>query len=268
MYQSIAPDGVMPLTRGTEEIARALQIELGPAFRVRPSYRYGMSAIAGELTSALRNGDNVVVVPLFPQRTSSSSETIVELVTTVATRENARARMQIVRIGPADRGYIAGLAEKITQARAAEPFDHLVVSFHGVPRRYDRRESGRYSADCRTTFTVLLQAASIPPGRATLSFQSRFGPEPWLGPGTFEILRSLARAGTRNVGVIMPGFLTEGLETLEEIGVRGRRTFLDAGGSRYTVIPSLEAAPTLITSLARHIEDAVACPTEDDAHAT
>jgi ferrochelatase len=268
MYRSIAPSGAMPLTRGTEAIANALGKELGASFSVKPAYRYGAGAIAGELTAALRAGDDCVVIPLFPQRTCSSSETIVELADAVAAKENARGRVLLVRIEPDDDGYIAGLAGHVASTRAAEPFDHLVVSFHGIPRRYDRREGGRYSRDCRTTFTALLRAASIPPERATLSFQSRFGPEPWLGPATFDVLRSLARAGTRNVGVIMPGFLTEGLETLEEIGVRGREAFLEAGGSRYAVVPALEAAPDLIALLARRVESAVAGTTEDVVHAS
>jgi len=259
---------VMPLTRGTQAIARALANTLGPEFTVKPAYRYGTAAIGDELAVALRNGGECVVVPLFPQRTSSSSETIVELAAAVAARANASSRLRVVRIDPEDHGYVAALAEKVASARGAEPFDHLVASFHGVPRRYDRREGGRYSADCRATFTALLRATSIPPERATLSFQSRFGPERWLGPATFDVLRSLARAGTRTVGVIMPGFLTEGLETLEEIGVRGRETFLEAGGSGYTLIPAVEAAPALIASLARRIETAVARGTEDLVHAT
>jgi len=105
-----------------------------------------------------------------------------------------------------------------------------VVSFHGIPKRYDRKEGGVYQADCRTTTTALLSHLAWPAARATLCYQSRFGPEPWLAPSTAKVLPRLAARGVGSVAVVTPGFLTDGLETLEEIGIRGRDSFLSAGG--------------------------------------
>jgi len=188
---------------------------------------------------------------LFPQRTSSSSETIVDLVTTIG-RSTSTAATQIARIEPADTGYIEALADRV---RGVGNFQHLVVSFHGIPRRYDRREGGRYRADCEATARALGAELGLQPSDATLCFQSRFGPEPWLGPATFDTLRGLAKREIRDVAVVTPGFVTEGLETLEEIGVRGRDTFLSAGGRRFLRVPAVCDHPTFIASLAARVRD-------------
>jgi ferrochelatase len=266
MYRAIAPDTPLPLVRGTTAIAEALDQTLAGRFRVRAVYRYGQPSLATELAAALARNEECIVVPLFPQRTSASSETIVELAAGIAEQAHARDRLRIVRIDPAESGYVTALAESVRRAYLDDPFDHLVVSFHGVPRRYDRREGGRYSADCAATFAALLACAGVNARDATLSFQSRFGPEPWTSPATFDTLCALARSGRRNVVVTMPGFLTEGLETLEEIGVRGRRTFLEAGGLRFRALPALEAAGGLIESIAASIEALPRRAAEEGSH--
>lgn len=254
MYRSIAGSGGgMPLALGTEAIARALAEALGSRFEVETSYRYGGPSVAERLTAALRAGRSVTVVPLFPQRTSSSSETIVDTVAHVARSTNREATTQITRIPADDPGYIEALADRV---RAAGDFQHLLISFHGIPRRYDRREGGRYRADCEVTARALSAALRLGPGDATLCYQSRFGPEPWLGPATFDTLSALARRGVRDVGVVTPGFLTEGLETLEEIGMRGRETFVAAGGRGFSRVAAVCDHPAFIASLARRIGDA------------
>jgi ferrochelatase len=254
MYRSIVASGEgMPLALGTEAIARALAAALGSRFEVQTSYRYGSPSVAERLTAALRAGRSATIIPLFPQRTSSSSETIVDTVARVARSTNPEPAARITRISADDPGYIEALADRV---RAAGDFRHLVISFHGIPRRYDRREGGRYRADCEATARALATTLRLGPGDATLCYQSRFGPEPWLGPATFDTLSALAHRGVRDVGVVTPGFLTEGLETLEEIGVRGRATFVAAGGRGFSRVASVCDHPAFIASLARLIGDA------------
>jgi ferrochelatase len=266
MYRSIVASGEgMPLALGTEAIARALAAALGSRFEVQTSYRYGSPSVAERLTAALRAGRSATIIPLFPQRTSSSSETIVDTVARVARSTNPEPAARITRISADDPGYIEALADRV---RAAGDFRHLVISFHGIPRRYDRREGGRYRADCEATARALATTLRLGPGDATLCYQSRFGPEPWLGPATFDTLSALAHRGVRDVGVVTPGFLTEGLETLEEIGVRGRATFVAAGGRGFSRVASVCDHPAFIASLARLIGDAGRNdPGETTAHA-
>jgi ferrochelatase len=111
-----------------------------------------------------------------------------------------------------------------------------------------------YRADCERTFRALLKAVDWPEEKATLSYQSRFGPEPWLRPATASVLARLGSSGVRSIAVATPGFLTEGLETLEEIGIRGKKTFLEAGGKRFLRVPVVEAHPRFVASLAKLVE--------------
>jgi len=106
-----------------------------------------------------------------------------------------------------------------------------------------------YRADCMATFEAVLAALDWPAVRATLAFQSKFGPEPWLKPATADVLVALPAAGVRHVAVMTPGFLTDGLETLEEIGVRGRASFVGAGGASLTLVPAVGDHQGLIETL-------------------
>jgi ferrochelatase len=258
MYRSIASNGTLPLAAGTQQVAAALGRALGEGFHVEPVYRYGSPSVAERLAQWLRGEGHaprdVVVLPLFAQRTSSSSETIVLAADDTAREHRASHRLRVARVAPDCAHYIEALADRV---RAVGSFEHLVVSFHGIPRRYDRREGGTYQRDCRATVRALVEALGIPESDVSMSFQSRFGPEPWLGPATFDTLRALGRRGVEDVAVVMPGFVTEGLETLEEIGVRGRSEFTRAGGKRLTAVPAVGAHPRFVASLVKSIRQAV-----------
>lgn len=238
-YRAIWTDDGSPLHVGSRRIADALRGVLGR--EVRLAFRYGEPSLATALE------DHPIVVPLFPQRTGSTTGTIQRLV-----GEKAPLR----HVPPAADGYIeaqADLWRKTVRASGETP-EHVVVSFHGIPARYDRAEGGMYRRDCEATFEALLDRVGWPASRATLAFQSRFGPEPWIGPATAKVLVKLARFGVRSVAVTTPGFATEGLETVEEIGIRGKRTFLEAGGERFLRIPCVEAHPAFVRTLAEVVE--------------
>jgi protoporphyrin/coproporphyrin ferrochelatase len=117
--------------------------------------------------------------------------------------------------------------------------------------RYDRRELRQYSRDCEETTAAFLTEIDWPASRATLAYQSKFGPEPWLTPATATLVEELGRRGVRRVAVVTPGFLTDGLETLEEIGIRARESFLAAGGEELHLVGAVEDHPAMIDSLVR-----------------
>jgi ferrochelatase len=173
-----------------------------------------------------------------------------------------RAREAAARAGVAHRlierlvvadepGYVAAMASRWHEALVDAPTqpEHVVVSFHGIPVRYDRRERGVYVEDCRATMHAFLKAVGWSRSHATLAFQSRFGPEAWLKPATADVLAELPRRGVRRVAVITPGFVTEGLETLEEISIRGREQFLEAGGTYLLRVGAVEDHPAFLDSL-------------------
>lgn len=246
-------NGCSPLECGTRRIAAALGRVLPPEHRVDWCYRYGERSIASRLERAVADGNSLVrVVSLFPQRTCSTTGSVIEETERAASALGISPRVEVAEIPPDAAGYVEALAARArhTLATEDEAPEHILVSFHGIPTRYDRREGGQYVRDCERTTTGFLSALGWNPGRATLCFQSKFGPEPWLKPATAARIEQLAAEGVRRLAVVTPGFLTEGLETLEEIGQQGREAFLEAGGRSFTYLPAVEDHPAFVHALA------------------
>ncbi len=214
-------------------------------------YRYGSPSLAERLAESAATwpgSDHPIrVVPLFPQRTASSSGTLVDLVTHLDRDLGLDGRLELVELSPTDPGYIDAVADGVRAAWRelgvgfpADPTKppHLVASFHGIPEYVNAKEGGRYAADCAATFEALCVALDQPRDRATLAYQSRFGRGPWIGPATDEVLARLPARGVDRVVVATPGFLTAGLETIEELGLRGRADFEAAGGKHFALAPT------------------------------
>ena len=244
-YRAIWTKEGSPLAVQTEALAAALSEHV--ARPVDVAYRYGPRSIARTVERA----GSLTLLPLFPQRTSSTTGSIEsELARVLARSEDADVELSL--IAPDDPGYVRALADR---ARASfeehgEP-EHLLVSFHGIPVRYDEREGRRYSRDCALTEGALLEELGWPRERATLAYQSRFGREPWLEPATADVLEELPARGVRALAVTAPGFVTDGLETLEELGLRGRESFEEAGGERFALVPAVADHPDFVEALAR-----------------
>lgn len=253
-YESIwTPEG-SPLRVATERLVHQLRAESNGAFTVSAAYRYGEPSIDSEKARLKAEGvEKIVVVPLFPQRTSSTTGTAFRRAFEAKVKLGLEAPVIDRVIPAADPGYIEAQAARFFEAIANEPAppDHVVISYHGIPARYDRNERRAYSSDCCHTTTALLEAINWPVERSTLTFQSKFGPEKWLTPATDAVLESLPSKGVKSVAVITPGFVTDGLETIEEIGDRGRESFLEAGGERFIRVGAVENHPAFVQSLAR-----------------
>jgi ferrochelatase len=152
-----------------------------------------------------------------------------------------------------DPGFINALADccRSAFAKAGGEPDYLLLSYHGIPTRYDRRERRQYSTDCLATTNALLKALNWDPGHATHCYQSKFGPEPWLKPTTSDLFTELPQRRIRSLAVVTPGFLTDGLETIEEIGIQGRELFKEAGGDTFIRVNAPEDHPALLAGLLR-----------------
>lgn len=254
MYASIWTDRGSPLRVATERMVQAARDFAGDRCTVSSAYRYGEPSLQSEMQRLAREHDGpVFTVPLFPQRTNATTGTAFERAREAAGSAGIGHGYREALIAPADDGYISALAARCleTMRGSGAPPDHLVISFHGIPVRYDRNEGRQYTRDCEQTAAALLAAIAWPASRATLAYQSTFGPERWLTPATATVIEELARRGTRHVAVVTPGFLTHGLETLEEIGIRGREVFLAAGGKQLDLVGTVEDHPAMIESLVR-----------------
>lgn len=259
LYREIWQADGSPLAVETRSIARELQRRVAGRAEVRIAFRYGSPSVAEELERELAGGERTIfLLPLFAHRTGSATGTILRLAAGIAAQNARPARVRRVLLPADDPGLIEAQAERCAAAFAAGggPPEHLVVSFHGIPERYDRREGGIYRADCEVTTRALLATLGWEPGRATLAYQSRFGPGRWLSPATATLLARLPAQGVRSVAVVTPGFLTEGLETIEEIGVQGKALFLGAGGERFVRVPAVGDHPALVSSLAARLDRA------------
>ena len=253
LYASIWSQGGSPLRVATERMVAGLRAMAAGRFQVSAAYRYGQPSIDQQIERLARDGAGpIVVVPLFPQRTDATTGTALRRAAQAAQRIGVASRLAERLIAPDDRGYIDAMVARWNEAlsQSAEKPEHLVVSFHGIPVRYDRREGKTYTRDCEVTTRALISALGWPAERTTLAYQSKFGPEPWLTPATAPVLEQLPRSGVRHIAVITPGFLTEGLETIEEIGIRGAESFAAAGGSSLLRIGAVEDHPVMLRSLA------------------
>jgi len=253
-YASIWTPGGSPLKVWTVRQAQALQAALtaaGHAVTVRHAMRYGNPSIAqvfGELKAA--GARRILVVPAYPQYSGTTTASICDAVYAWAAGQRDIPELRFVQRYPDDAGYIAALANRIALhwRDHGEP-EQLVMSFHGVPQR-TRDLGDPYHDECQHTAALLAQALDLPPERYRVTFQSRFGKAKWLEPYTEPTLVALARAGTRRVDVVCPGFTADCLETLEEIDQEAREAFLHAGGTHFGYIPCVNDGPDWIAALA------------------
>lgn len=253
LYASIWTDEGSPLEVGTRRIAAGLQALVDESVEVRWAYRYGARSVTRRLAEWVRpETEEIIVVPLYAQRTSSTTGTVIEETRRVATQLGIADRVRFRFPDADDKGYVLANVDRCRQAIAAAEFEpeHLMLSFHGIPKRYDRREGRTYSSDCERSAAAIVEALNWDPDRATLCFQSKFGPEPWLQPTTAKLLAEMPARGVRRLAIMTPGFLTEGLETLEEIGSEGAEIFREAGGSDYLAVPTAQDHPALLATLA------------------
>jgi ferrochelatase len=174
-----------------------------------------------------------VVVPLYPQYSDSATGSVLD---------RLPAGTKFVRDFHGDRGYIEALATQVQRHRRS---DLLVLSFHGLPKRGGEE----YERQCRTSATLLADRLRLKKDQWKVTFQSRFGFAEWLQPYTEPTLIELARSGRAAVDVFCPGFVSDCLETLEEIGITAKARFLAAGGRDFNAIPCLNEAPEWIAAL-------------------
>lgn len=250
-YASIWGPGGSPLHVATERVGRAVHSASRDVV-VHVAYRYGEPSLDTVMRQIASGGaGRIVVAPLFPQRTNPTTGTALRHAREAAARHGIADRLHERVPAANDPGYIAALAARWGEAMAgaAHVPTHVVVSFHGIPRRFSWNERGVYVRDCEATTRAFLQAIGWRSDAATLSYQSKFGPEPWLTPATSAVLAALPRRGITRVAVITPGFVTEGLETLEEIGIRGAETFRAAGGEHFVRVGAVEDHPAFVATL-------------------
>lgn len=247
-YAQVWTDDGSPLAAITRAQAEALEGAFGDEVVVDFAMRYGRPAI-GERLAALKEAgcERILLAPLYPQYCAA---------TTATANDKAFAQLATMRWQPAIRtlppyhdhpAYIDALASAVETSLAALDFapDAVLASFHGMPKR-TLQLGDPYHCHCQKTGRLLAEAL----GRELLvTFQSRFGPAKWLEPATDLVLAGLPARGVKRVAIVAPGFSADCVETLEELAIRGRETFLAAGGTHFAYLPCLNATPLGIEML-------------------
>jgi ferrochelatase len=225
------------------------ELEVGLAMR------YGEPSIASVLEDLRgRNVTRLLVLPLYPQYSGSTTATAIDEVGRVLRGWRNLPELRWVRGFHDDEGYVDALAAQVRRAWSRDGRgERLVMSFHGVPRRtLDLGDP--YHCECLATARRLADRLGLERDRWVVTFQSRFGRAQWLQPYTEPTLQALARDGVKSVDVVCPGFVSDCLETLEEIAIEARRAFLEAGGETFRYVECLNEAPEFVAALGALVE--------------
>jgi ferrochelatase len=257
LYASIWTDEGSPLfvysRRIADQLRTTLEATWGDHIRVALAMRYGRPSIPDQLEALRRdNVQRLLIVPLFPQYSATTTATIYDVVFDELKRWRWMPELRTVTGYHDHPLYIQALAESIRahwQERGSA--EKLLWSFHGIPQSYyDKGDP--YACFCQKTARLVSEQLGLARDQYEVCFQSRFGPEEWLRPYTDKTLEGWAHAGIRSVDTICPGFAVDCLETLEEMAEQNRELFLEAGGSDYRYIPCLNDTPpqmALITDI-------------------
>ena len=267
-YQSVWTKEGSPLIVTSRKVQKLLQsrvdvqVELAMRYQ-NPSIESAVRKLAGQKI------DEVLLIPLFPHYAMSSYETAVVRVQEVARKLAPQMKVTVQPPYGNAPDYIAAMVAS-AEPYLKQDYDYLLFSFHGVPERQIKKSDPThahclmvkdccrtpseahkycYRHQCFRTADEFVKAAQIPDGKWSVAFQSRLGKDPWLTPYTDKELERLAQLGIKKILVISPAFVSDCLETIEELGIRGKETFIEAGGKEFTQIPCLNEHPLWIAAL-------------------
>lgn len=247
------PDG-SPLRVYHERQSQLLRGSIGERLRatvpVFAAMRYGRPSVREGLADLEAKGcDRVLVVPMYPQFAASTTASVEDAVKAGLRKWKPAPELRVIRDFHAHRAYAKAIAKNINDYwfKHGRP-DHLVLSFHGIPKAaVDAGDP--YQAQCLETGRLVAGELGWMDQRTLVTFQSRFGAAEWLKPYTADTLKRLGAEGVGRVDVACPGFAADCLETLEEIAIEGRATFLKAGGKDFHYIPTTNDTPAWMTAL-------------------
>jgi ferrochelatase len=262
-YQLIwTPDGspLLAISQRQATAVAALLAEHYPGpIQVAVGMRYGNPSIAAALAELRAAGvQRLLVLPLYPQYSATTVASTFDAVAAELRTWRWLPELRFISHYHDDAGYLDALATHLGAARADQPGERLLFSFHGLPKR-NLLAGDPYYCQCHKTARLVAERLGLQPEQWAVAFQSRFGRAEWLQPYTNVLLATWARAGVKSVDVACPGFAADCLETLEEIAIENRRVFLAAGGEHYRYLPALNDDPAHVTALValigRHVGD-------------
>jgi ferrochelatase len=274
-YKTIWTKKGSPLIVLTRQLQEALQTYVEEPVEI--AMRYGnpsMEDAYERLQKKVPQLEEVIAIPLYPHYAMASYETAVEYAREIHRKKGYSFRLEFIRPFYNEENYLHALSEQI-RPYLNETYDHILFSYHGIPARHLKKTDPTgnhclnsasccdtaspahafcYRHQCFATTKEMVRLLNIPEGKYSNSFQSRLG-KGWLEPFTDVRLEEMPKEGIKKLLILCPAFISDCLETLEEIAMRGKEAFMAAGGESYTMIPCLDISPLWVQTLAGWVKD-------------
>ncbi len=231
---------ISPLLHYTQNQAKMLSSAISEEnLIIDYAMRYGNPSIRSKITSLQEMGcENLIILPLYPQYAAATTATVCDEVYRTLMKMRWQPSLKIVPHYESDPLYIEALVNSLNKKISEIDWkpDLILASYHGIPQKYFDKGDPYHCYCHKTTRLISEKFTSV---EIKTTFQSRFGPEKWLQPYTDKTLESLPKEGTKNVLAICPGFSSDCVETLEEIQIQGKESFLESGGENFDMVPCL-----------------------------
>jgi ferrochelatase len=252
LYQKIWQEEGSPLLTITKQQALLVGNNLKELdIEVEFGMRYGNPSLEIALERLINKGcQRILLFPLYPQYSAATTASTYDAVFPVLLKQRWVPTLKVVDPYFAHGEFIAAFATVINEhlSKLENQPERLIFSYHGVPLEYVEK-GDPYCCHCTETTRYLRQAVNFPSELMMQTFQSRFGRDPWLEPYTDETIEELPKKGVKSIAVACPGFVTDCLETIDEIGREVKEEFLEAGGEKLTLVPCLNDHPRWIEAL-------------------
>ncbi|WP_323813698.1 ferrochelatase [Cellvibrio sp. NN19] len=250
LYKDVWMSEGSPLLVISKQQQSAIQNQLGDGYSVKLGMRYGNPSIASALRELQKEGvRKIIVLPLYPQYAAPTTGSSFDAVSKELSRWRWVPELHFINDYCDDALYIEALANSVREhiEQNGKP-QKIIFSYHGTPKR-NLELGDPYYCFCVKTTRLVSEKLGLDKNDCITSFQSRFGYAEWLKPYTDETLKNLPAEGVKDVAILSPAFSADCLETLEELAVENRHTFMNAGGEKYAYIPALNDRPDHIQAL-------------------
>lgn len=258
LYQSVWTEAGSPLMLYSQGQVKAVKQRLAEKYGDIPvvlGMRYGNPSMASAIKQLTdQNVRDIIVLPLYPQYAGATTGSTFDAIAKTFTKLRWVPELQFINGYHKSEGYLDALCTTIKRhiEQHGQP-DKFVFSYHGTPERY-LKNGDPYHCFCHQTTRLVREKLGFDEGQVMTTFQSRFGREPWLQPYTDKTLEQLPEDGVKHVAVICPGFSSDCLETIEEINMEARESFIESGGDQFHYIPCLNDDPVHIDALVSILE--------------
>ncbi len=274
-YKTIWTPGGSPLIVLTKQLQEELQQLVEEPIEIAMRYGNPTPAEAFENLMKRQPGlEEVIAVPLYPHYAMASYETAVESAKEIHAKNKYPFKLEFIKPFFDEEHYIKAMVENM-RPYLKEEYDHILFSYHGIPSRHLRKTDPTgshctkvedccnvaspahavcYRHQCFVTTRLVTEALNVPKEKYSIAFQSRLG-KGWLQPFTDKRLEEMPAEGIKKILILCPAFVSDCLETLEEIDERGKETFMEAGGVSYTMIPCLNTHPLWVETINNWVKE-------------